>query len=67
MKQFKEGQIVKALVSNDHLEIGEIAQVKFQEIYRGLALVFYEGQGLESKWPCIETSPEYFDFYEKVA
>ena len=32
-----------------------------------LCLVFDEGTDRESKWPCSETSPEFFDFYEKIA
>ena len=67
MKQFKEGQIVKATESTYYLEAGEIAEVKFTEGNPELCLVFYEGTDRESKWPCSETSPEFFDFYEKIA
>ncbi len=67
MKQFKEGQIVKATESTYYLETGEIAEVKFTEGNPELCLVFYEGTDRESKWPCSETSPEFFDFYEKIA
>ena len=63
MKQFKEGQIVKATTSAYYFEVGEIAEVKFTGAYPELCLVFYEG----SKWPCSETSPEFFDLYEKIA
>ena len=66
MKQFKEGQIVKATESTYYLEVGEIAEVKFVEGYPELCLVFYEGTDRESKWPCGGASPEFFDFYEKV-
>ena len=86
MKQFKEGQIVKATTSAYYLEaveiaegqivkatsayyleVGEIAEVKLAEGNPELCLVFYEGTDRESKWPCSETSPEFFDFYEKIA
>ena len=63
MKQFKEGQIVKATTSAYYLEVGEIAEVKFTEGNPELCLVFYEG----TKWPCSKTSPEFFDLYEKIA
>ena len=66
MKQFKEGQIVKATESTYYLETGEIAEVKFTETFPELCLVFYEGTDRESKWPCSGASPEFFDFYEKV-
>ena len=66
MKQFKEGQIVKATTSAYYLEVGEIAEVKLAEGNPELCLVFYEGTDRESKWPCSETHPEFFDFYEKV-
>ena len=65
MKQFKEGQIVKATTSAYYLEVGEIAEVKIAEGNPELCLVFYEGTDRESKWPCSETHPEFFDFYEK--
>ena len=67
MKQFKEGQIVKATESTYYLEAGEIAEVKLAEGNPELCLVFYEGTDRESKWPCSETHPEFFDFYEKIA
>jgi len=67
MKQFKEGQIVKAIKSTYYLEPGDIAEVKFTKAFPELCLVFYEGTGHESKWPCSKTSPEFFDFYEKIA
>ena len=67
MKQFKEGQIVKAKKSARYLEVGEIAEVKLAEGNTELCLVFCEGTDRESKWPCSETSPEFFDFYEKIA
>ena len=67
MKQFKEGQIVKATTSAYYLEAGEIAEVKFTETYPELCLVFYGGTDRESKWPCSETYPGLFDFYEKIA
>ena len=54
MKQFKEGQIVKATESTYYLEAGEIAEVKFTEGNPELCLVFYEGTDRESKWPCSE-------------
>ena len=66
MKQFKEGQIVKATTSTYYLEEGEIAEVKLAEGNLELCLVFYEETDRESKWPCSETSPEFFDFYEKI-
>ena len=40
MKQFKEGQIVKATESTYYLEVGEIAEVKFTEGNPELCLVF---------------------------
>ena len=40
MKQFKEGQIVKATTSAYYLEVGEIAEVKFTEGNPELCLVF---------------------------
>ena len=43
MKQFKEGQIVKATESTYYLEVGEIAEVKLAEGNPELCLVFYEG------------------------
>ncbi len=67
MKQFKEGQIVKAKISAYYLEVGEIAEVKLTGINPELRLVFYEGTDRESKWPCSEAHPEFFDFYEKIA
>ena len=67
MKQFKEGQIVKATESTYYLEAGEIAEVKLTEGNPELWLVFHEGTVCKSKWPCSETSPEFFDFYEKIA
>ncbi len=67
MKQFKEGQIVKAIESTSYLEVGEIAEVKLTEINPELCLLFCEGTDRESEWPCSETSPEFFDFYEKIA
>ena len=67
MKQFKEGQIVKVTTGTRYLEVGEIAEVKLTEISPELCLVFYEGTDRKSKWPCSETSPEFFDFYEKIA
>ena len=59
--------ILKATTSAYYLEVGEIAEVKFTETFPELCLVFYEGTDRESKWPCSETSPEFFDFYEKIA
>ena len=67
MKQFKEGQIVKVIESTYYLEVGEIAEVKFTGTHPELCLVFYEGTDRKSKWPCSETSSEFFDFYEKIA
>ena len=67
MKQFKEGQIVKAIQDAPYVTMGEIAEVKIQRGSSELVLVFYEGTDRESKWPCSETSPEHFDFYEKIA
>lgn len=67
MKQFKEGQIVKATTDTYYMAEGEIAEVKLTEVHPELCLVFYGGTDYESKWPCSETSPEFFDFYEKIA
>ena len=49
MKQFKEGQIVKATTSAYYLEVGEIAEVKLTEGNPELCLVFYEGTDRKSK------------------
>lgn len=70
MKQFKEGQIVKAIKSTYYLGAGEIAEVKTYKTYKGcseLALVFHEGINDESAFPCHKANPEHFDFYEKIA
>ena len=67
MKQFKEGQIVKAIQDAPYVAIGEIAEVKIQQGYPELALVFYEGIDGESAFPCHQANPEHFDFYEKIA
>ena len=67
MKQFKEGQIVKATESTYYLEAGEIAEVKMRLISLDLILVFHEGIDDESAFPCKQANPEHFDFYEKIA
>ena len=67
MKQFKEGQIVKATESTYYLEVGEIAEVKRSLISLDLILVFHEGIDDESAFPCKQANPEFFDFYEKIA
>lgn len=66
MKQFKEGQIVKAIQDAPYVAIGEIAEVKIYQGYPELALVFYEGV-TETAFPCKHASSEHFDFYEKIA
>lgn len=67
MKQFKEGQIVKAIQDAPYVSIGEIAEVKVRRGYSELALVFHEGIEDESAFPCEQANPEHFDFYEKIA
>ena len=67
MKQFKEGQIVKATTSAYYLEVGEIAEVQKKKGFEELSLVFYEGTDEESSFPCKQANPEHFDFYEKIA
>lgn len=67
MKQFKEGQIVKAVVDTPYVSVGEIAEVRKKKDFQELSLVFYEGTDEESAFPCSQASPEHFDFYEKVA
>ena len=67
MKQFKEGQIVKAIQDAPYVAVGEIAEVKMNLISLGLILVFHEGIDDESAFPCKQANPEHFDFYEKIA
>lgn len=67
MKQFKEGQIVKAIKDAPYVAIGEIAEVKTYKGYSELALVFHEGIDDESSFPCKQANPKHFDFYEKIA
>lgn len=67
MKQFKEGQIVKAIVDAPYVSVGEIAEVQKEKGFKELSLVFYEGTDEESAFPCSQADPEHFDFYEKVA
>lgn len=69
MKEFKEGQIVKAKVDTDYMAAGEIAEVQLtycDEDGQELCLVFSLETMYETKWPCSETEVELFDFYEKV-
>ena len=67
MKQFKEGQIVKAIQDAPYVAIGEIAEVQKKKEFEKLSLVFYEGPDEESAFPCHQANPEHFDFYEKIA
>jgi hypothetical protein len=67
MKQFKEGQIVKATQDAPYVTAGEIAEVKMSLISLDLILVFHEGIDDESAFPCKQANPEHFDFYEKIA
>ena len=67
MKQFKEGQIVKATKDAPYVTAGEIAEVKMSLISLDLILVFREGIDDESAFPCKQANPEHFDFYEKIA
>lgn len=71
MKEFKEGQIVKAKFDTDYMAAGEIAEVQMAYPYPEnddleLCLVFSSETMYETKWPCSETEVELFDFYEKV-
>lgn len=63
MKQFKEGQIVKAITDASYVAVGEVAEVQKEKGSEKLCLVFHEG----SEFPCHQANPEHFDFYEKVA